>query len=102
MKQAPRAIIKDGKVVNHEELKRYWADYHFRRDRMRRMMFQDLRDTEPLVIKPQEIVHIVRHSNMGKQEFDTLQQLSREVTYLRNEVKELSKKKKGNKFTIRP
>ena len=102
MKQAPKAIIEDGKVVNHAELERYWADYHFRRDRMRRSMFQDLRDAEPLVTKPQEIVHIVQYSNMGKQEFDTLQQLSREVTYLRNEVKELSKKKKGNKFTIRP
>ena len=52
-----------------------------------------------------EIIHVVRHSNMNKQEFDILQQLSREVKYLRNQVKGLSEKKnvkKGvfNKYEI--
>jgi len=94
---APRGIIVDGKVTNHAQLKRYWDAYNERRGRMRRMMFQDMRDEEPPVTKPQEIVHVVRHSEMSKQESDMLQQLSREVKYLRNQVKELSEKKNVKK-----
>ena len=82
MKQTPTAIIEDGKIVNHEELKRYWDDYNSRKDRMRRMMFQDLRDAEPLSEKPQEIVHTVRHSEMGKKEFDLLKQMVLRVDHL--------------------
>ena len=36
---------------------------------------------------PQEIIH--RHSNMGKKEFDLLQQTANEIKYLRNKVAEL-------------
>jgi len=96
IKQAPKAIIEDGKVVNHEELKRYWADYHDRKDRMQRMMFQDMRDAEPLVTKPQVVEHIHRHSDMGKKEFDLLQQMVLKVDHLDEKVNELYKKKKGN------
>jgi len=41
---------------------------------------------EPLKQEPQEQVIIHRHSNMGKQEYDLLQQTAREVKYLRGKV----------------
>ncbi len=43
---APKSIIENGIVVNHEQLVRYWRDRHFREDRIRRGNFYALKDTE--------------------------------------------------------
>ena len=44
--------------------------------------------------KPRVIQHIVRHSNMGKQEFDLLQQTALGLGNLRKQVAELQIKRK--------
>jgi len=49
---------------------------------------------------PTEIIH--RHSNMGKAEFDLLQQTVLKVTSLGKRLDERKPGKKGIKFTIRP
>ena len=46
--------------------------------------------------KPQEVVHVIRHSEMSQQESDMLQQLSREVKYLREKLAEKEKKLDNN------
>ena len=98
MKQAPKAIIKEGKVINHEELKRYWADYNFRQDRIRRRMFNDLRKERVLEEEtPQVIEHIHRHSDMSQKDFAQLQQIVRKVDYIEKHLVE-----RGNLYTIGP
>ena len=54
---APKAIIVDGVITNHAELKRYWDRYNFQQYRLRRGMFMDLRRDEPEPIAPREVVH---------------------------------------------
>ena len=49
---------------------------------------------EPEVLPPQEIIH--RHSNMGKREFDLLQQTAFEVKGLRDKVIELQTSKRAS------
>ena len=44
--------------------------------------------------KPQAIEHIHRHSDMGTQEFDLLQQTARKADYLEKQVTELSARRK--------
>ncbi len=108
MKQAPTAIIEDGKVVNHEELKRYWADYNFRQDKMRRGMFNDLREEREAapLSEPQEVIHrhINYHSDISKKQWDRVEQALFLVNHLDKKVKELFKKKskKQGKYIIRP
>lgn len=48
--------------------------------------------------KPQEIIH--RHSNMGKAEFDLLQQTARGLKNLREQVDELSARRKPKTVRI--
>lgn len=43
---------------------------------------------EPKVAEPQQVEHIVRHSDMSKQDFDELRRLKREVEYLKGKKKE--------------
>ena len=38
---APKAVIIDGKIINHEQLKRYWTDANRRLCILRRVLFQD-------------------------------------------------------------
>jgi len=47
------------------------------------------RDLELKLLEPQEQVIIHRHSNMGKQEYDMLQQTSRQVKHLQTKVDKL-------------
>ena len=44
---APEAIIKDGKVVNADQLKQYWAGRYHQDCIARREMFSILRDGQP-------------------------------------------------------
>ena len=39
------------------------------------------RDLEQAMTNPQEVTHIVRHSNMGKKEFNLLQQTANELKH---------------------
>ena len=53
---APKAVIIDGKIINHEQLKRYWTDANRRLCILRRVLFQD--DSEqasgtPALSKPE-------------------------------------------------
>ncbi len=43
----PEAIVQNGIVVNHEQLKRYWAERHDREALIRRGMLRDLQDNMP-------------------------------------------------------
>ncbi len=81
---APKAIIKDGKILNHEQLERYWVDWHRRDDIIRRGIFRDLKESQDTFAepKPQMIEHVVRHSQLGPKEFDLLQQTALKLDYL--------------------
>jgi len=51
--------------------------------------------------QPREVVHVVHHSEMSKQESDMLQQLSREVKYLRTKLDERDKRQEHNSSPTR-
>ncbi len=92
----PKAIIENGRVMNAEQLKRYWANWRCQDFITRREISSLLRDrpSEPEESKPQVVEHIVRHSDIGKKEFDLLQQTARKVDYLDQKINELLAKRK--------
>ena len=86
--KTPKAIIEDGKVVNHEELKRYWSDWRFRQDRIQRGMFQDIREQE----EPQELVPDT--PEWARNQWDSVRQLRAMVNHVNQKVTEMRAKKK--------
>ncbi len=64
MNTPPKLIVVDGKVVNHEQMERYWRDRNFLLERIRRGNFYAQRDkewyTQPEEASPQAKV-IVKH-----------------------------------------
>ena len=59
--EEPKAIIKDGKVINAEQLRYYWRDWREQEDLRRQNIFEGLRltgrplpalETEPLAKEP--------------------------------------------------
>ena len=98
---APKAIIENGKVINHQQLERYYRDKHERDYLIQRGIFRDLREAQrenPEKI-PQVIEHIHRHSDMSKKEFDLLQQMILKVEYLEKCLNERKPSKKVSKYT---
>ena len=89
---APKSIIEDGKVINHEQLKRYWAGVAERKDRIQRGTFWDLRDSVSEATEqptaPREVIH--RYSNMGAKEFRQLQDTAGQ---LENHIQESQERK---------
>ncbi len=75
----PKAIIEDGKVLNHAQLVRYWADRNFKRDRLRRGMFNDLRDAKG---KQPEINPVFRPRPVNQE----LDDLKGQVNFLQNRI----------------
>ena len=49
---------------------------------------------EPEETKPKEVVHIHRHSDMSKQEYDLLQQMALKVDHLQKKITELQASRK--------
>lgn len=92
--EAPKAIIEDDKVVNHDQLVRYWRDRSLVLDRMRRATFDDIRNETPEPEPLEERVIVYRYSNMSKQESDTLQQAWRKIAYLEKKLAESQTKRK--------
>ena len=89
--RSPRAIIKDGKVVNAEQLRRYWRDRSERDYIIRRGMFQDLeRDSK-------EIQESQPEPPWTKRQFDIINQLRGQMIHLEKKVIELYKKEKVDK-----
>jgi hypothetical protein len=76
----PKVIIENGIVINADQLKKYWADYFDKTERIRAGMFRDLRTTEESQ-PPQPIVRVI-HSNMSKQESDLLQQTAGKLEHV--------------------
>ncbi len=102
----PKAIIKDGKITNAQELKSYWRDKYERDYWIQRDAFingwnvpGDLEPEPPATPRPQEVIH--RHSNMSKQDYDLLQQTSARVKYLEKKLAERDQtiKKVKSKYT---
>lgn len=58
---------------------------------------EPLPDAPETIHSPETVEHIVRHSDMGKKEFDKLQQTSRQVQHLQAQIDELQKKRKPQK-----
>ena len=91
MISSPKAIIVDGKVVNHEQLKRYYADR--RNAIIRRGMFQDLAEQE----YPKEVLSYPE-PEWNKNQWDFVLQIKAEVQGWRQKhaemMLELDKKQK--------
>ncbi len=88
MRSPPKAIIKDGKVVNAEQLRRYWRDKGERDWVIRQGMFRDIREAEAQEEKPQP-----ETPEWSSRQFDIVNQLRGQVLHLENRVIKLLEKK---------
>ncbi len=84
----PEAIVQNGIVVNHEQLKRYWAERHDREALIRRGILRDLRDNMPpepgTVIEPVKVTvrHVIVHDFAARRQVAELEQLRQHVAAL--------------------
>lgn len=94
----PTAIVdkETGKVVNAEQLRRYWRDRNLLLYRMRRGMFADLpelyheprREAPPLL--EQEIIHRHIHydSDVSKKQWGRIDAISGQLNFLQTKLNE--------------
>lgn len=92
MRREPKQVIKDGKVVNAEQLRRYWRDWRERDTIIHRRMFQDIREAEAQEEEPQP-----QAPEWTKRQFDIINQLRGQMIHLENKVIKLYERKKVDK-----
>ena len=88
----PKPIIEEGKVINHEQLKRYWAGVAERKARIQRGTFRDLRDAREQSSTPGTVPQPEPEWTRGQ--WDYIRQLRAMVNHLNIKVTEMRAEKK--------
>lgn len=84
----PEPIIKDGKIINHEELKRFYQDKYLKDCRIKRGIFMDIPEPRP---EPQpDIIY----TGLTPKDWNEFNQLKARMNALDTKILQLLSKKK--------
>jgi len=102
---APKAIIKNGKVINHQQLERYYRDKHERDYLIQRGIFRDLREAQwelEAEKKPQELRPIINITyKVNARSTPAFKDLQEQITELRGKLTKYfeSRPKRQSKYS---